>query len=104
MYNNNMNKKNNNIYNEFKLLVSKQREDLFMINNKDYIVCYQMNYKNYENKIINKEISPDNFNNFLFLIKYFQLYLPYTQIENFSKQEITFSIMDIMKKYFKNLF
>ena len=86
-----------------KLFVSKQREDIFMIYNSEYVVCYQMNYKIFENKMISSEIPPENFSNFLFLLKYFQLYLPNTQIEYFQEEELNASVIDIMIKYIQGL-
>ena len=90
--------------NNLKLFVSKQREDIFMIYNTEYIICYQINYKTLENKIISTEIPPDNFSNFLFLLKYFQLYLPNTQIDYLQEDELNLSVIDIMHKYIQGLF
>ena len=96
------NKKNN--MNNLKLFLSKQREDIFMIYNSEYIICYQINYKMFENKLITSEIPQENFNNFLFLLKYFQLYLPNTQIEYLQEEELNLSVIDIMHKYIQSLF
>ena len=97
-----INKKNT--LNQLKLFVSKQREDIFMIYNNEYIVCYQINYKIFENKIISTEIPLGNFSNFLFLLKYFQLYLPNTQIDYLQEEDINLSVIDIMHKYIQGLF
>ena len=97
------NKINNNS-NNLKLFVSKQREDIFMIYNTEYIICYQINYKTFENKIISTEIPQDNFSNFLFLLKYFQLYLPNSQIDYLQEDELNLSVIDIMRKYIQGLF
>ena len=96
------NKKNKT--NNFKLFASKQREDIFMIYNNEYIICYQINYKMLENKIITTEISPENFSHFLFLLKYFQLYLPNTQIDYLPEDELNLLVINIMHKYLQGLF
>ena len=98
----NSNKKNDE--NKLNLLVSKQREDLFLISDNNYIVCFQLNYKMYENKLINMEIPPENFQNFLFLLKYYQLYISNTQIDYFTQEEICLSVIDIMKKHLEGMF
>ena len=90
--------------NNLKLFVSKQREDIFMIYNNEYIICYQINYKMFENKLISTEIPPGNFSNFIFLLKYFQLYLPNTQIDYLQEEDINLSVIDIMHKYIQGLF
>ena len=90
--------------NNLKLFVSKQREDIFMLYNKEYIVCYQINYKMFENRIISTDIPLDNFSGFLFLLKYFQLYLPNTQIEYLREDELNLSVIDILHKYIQGLF
>ena len=95
------NKKNEN---NFKLFVSKQREDIFMIYNKENIVCYQMNYKIFESRIISTDIPLEYFSTFLFLLKYFQLYLPNTQMEYIQEDELYLSVIDIMHKYIQSLF
>jgi hypothetical protein len=58
---------------------SKKRNDYFVINSSNYSICYQVNYKSYENKLI----LPSNqysFDEFLYITKYFQLH--YSDAEN----------------------
>ena len=100
----NLNSTKKNDMNNLNLLVSKQREDLFIISDNNYIVCYQLNYKMYENKLINMEIPPENFQNFLFLLKYYQLYISDAQIDYFTQEEICSSVIDIMKKHLEGMF
>ena len=100
----NLNSNKKNDMNNLNLLVSKQREDLFIISDNNYIVCYQLNYKMYENKLINMEIPPENFQNFLFLLKYYQLYISDAQIDYFTQEEICSSVIDIMKKHLEGMF
>ena len=95
---------NKNNITGLKLFVPQQREDIFMIYTNDYSVCYQINYKTFEHKIITSEIPPDNFSNFLFLLKYFQLYLSTTQIDYLQENELNLSVLDIMHKYIQGLF
>ena len=90
--------------NGLKLTVSKQREDIFMIYSNEYCISYQINYKTFENRVITEEIPPDNFSNFLFLLKYFQLYLPNTQIDYLQEDELNLSVIDKMHKYIQGLF
>ena len=90
--------------NGLKLSVSKQREDIFMIYSNEYCISYQINYKTFENRVITEEIPPDNFSNFLFLLKYFQLYLPNTQIDYLQEDELNLSVIDKMHKYIQGLF
>ena len=86
------------------LYVSKQREDLFIINDSDYVACYQINYKMYENKIINTEIPTNNFQNFLFLLKYYQLYKSQAQFDYLTPEELSNSIIYLMEKHLQTLF
>ena len=90
--------------NGVKLFISKQREDIFMFYTSEYSISYQINYKTFENRIITTEILPDDFSSFLFLLKYFQLYLPNTQIDYLQEDEINLSVIDIMHKYIQGFF
>ena len=100
----NLNSNKKNEVNNLNLLVTKQREDLFLISDNNYIVCYQLNYKMYENKLINMDIPHDNFQNFLFLLKYYQLYISSAQIDYLTPEEICSSVIDIMKKHLESMF
>jgi hypothetical protein len=67
-----MNPKLNNL-DKLQLSSSKKRSDYFVINSSNYSICYQVNYKSYETKII----LPSNqytFDEFLYITKYFQLH------------------------------
>ena len=97
----NSNKKNDITY--LNLYVSKQREDLFMISDSNYIVCYQINSKMYENKIINMEIPQEHFQKFLFLLKYYQLYSSQAQFDYLTPEELSSSIIDLMSKHLQSL-
>ena len=97
-----LSKKNDN--NNLCLYVSKQREDLFIINDSDYVACYQINYKMYENKIINTEIPTNNFQNFLFLLKYYQLYKSQAQFDYLTPEELSNSLIYLMERHLQTLF
>ena len=100
-------KKNNVISknNPVKLSLSKQREDLFMIYNKEYIICCQINYKKFEKRIISMDIPQENFNDLLFLLKYFQIYLPKSQIKYYqSYEEVKVFVLDIFHKYIRGMY
>ena len=97
-----LSKKNDN--NNLFLYVSKQREDLFIINDSDYVACYQINYKMYENKIINTEIPTNNFQNFLFLLKYYQLYKSQAQFDYLTQEELSNSLIYLMERHLQTLF
>ena len=90
--------------NNLKLSISKQREDLFMISDDNYIICYQINSKMYENKIINMEIPPEQFQNFLFFVKYYQLNIYKAQIDYLTPEELATALIDLMSKHLQNLF
>ena len=98
----NANKKND--ANNLNLLVSRQREDLFLISDNNYIVCYQINSKMYENKFINIEIPSEQFQNFIFLIKYFQLYISKAQIDYLNQVELASTVIELMSKHLQILF
>ena len=95
-------KKNENL--NLNLYISRQREDLFMISDKNYVVCYQINYKMYEHKLINTEIAQDNFENFLFILKYYQLYITDAQFDYTTQEEIYTTVLDLMSRYLQTLF
>ena len=90
--------------NNLKLSISKQREDLFMISDDNYIICYQINSKMYENKIINMEIPSEQFQNFLFFVKYYQLNIYKAQIDYLTPEELATALIDLMSKHLQNLF
>ena len=100
-------KKNNAITknNPVKLFLSKQREDLFLIYNKEYIICCQINYKKFEKKIISMDIPQENFNDLLFLLKYFQIYLPNSHLRYCqSNEELKVFVLDIFHKYIRGMY
>ena len=100
----NLNSNKKNDITNFSLYVSKQREDLFMISGCNYIICYQINYKMYENKIVNMEIPPENFPNFLFLLKYYQLYSSQAKFDYLTPEELSTSLIELMSKHLQSLF
>ena len=98
----NLNKKNESI--NYNLLVTKQREDIFMISDNKYVVCYQLNNKMYENKLINMEIPSDNFQHFLLLLKYYQLNISEAQIDYLTLEEIYSTVIDLLNKHIQSMF
>ena len=100
----NLNSQNKNDITNLSLYISKQRDDIFMISYNNYIVCYQINYKMYENKIVNMEIPSENFQNFLFLLKYYQLYSSNAKFDYLTPEELSTSIIELMSKHLQNLF
>ena len=83
------------------LIVSKQRDDLFLIYSHLYVICFQMNYKTYENRLISMEIPIENFDDFLYELKYFHIYLPNTEID--IDEDLNLCVLDIIHKYFLSM-
>ena len=98
-YNINKLKVNDNV----KLITSKQREDIFLIYSNVYAICFQINYKTYETRLIYSEIPQDNFNDFLFELKFLQLYLSNVDLELNTEDNLTMQVLDIIHKHMTSL-
>ncbi len=98
-YNINKLKENDNA----QLIISKQRDDLFLIYSHLYAICFQINYKTYENRLISMEIPIENFHDLLFELKYFQLYLANTEIDVGPDDDLNLCVLDIIHKYFLSM-
>jgi hypothetical protein len=56
------------------LLTSKKRTDYFIIYNANYSICFQANYKTYESRLLSLNTVNETFDDFLYILKYFQIY------------------------------
>ena len=98
-YNINKLKINDNV----KLITSKQREDIFLIYSNVYAICFQINYKTYETRLVYNEIPEENFNDFLFELKFLQLYLSNVDLELNSEDNLNMQVLDIIHKHMTSL-
>lgn len=86
-----------------RLITSKQRDDVFFIYSNNYGIAFQINYKSLENRLVSIQIPNENFLDFLYEIKYFQLYLTSCDVEISPDVDIDMNVFDIIHKYFANL-
>jgi len=70
------------------LISSKKRGDYFFIYSMNYSVCFQIIDKNYEFSLSSLENHNESFDDFLYLIKYFQMYPSDYESELFDKIHI----------------
>lgn len=56
------------------LLTSKKRTDYFIIYNGNYSICFQANFKTYESRLLSLSSANETFDDFLYILKYFQIY------------------------------
>lgn len=64
---------------KLQLISSKKRTDYFLMHSVNFIICYQINYKNFESRLLVSN-PQESFDEFLYILKYFQLY--YQDTEN----------------------
>lgn len=56
------------------LLSSKKRSDYFIIYSNTYTICFQANSKAFESKILSQNNRIENFDDFLYLMKFYQIH------------------------------
>ena len=86
-----------------RLIISKQRDDVFFMYSKNYGIAFQINFKSLENRLISINIPNENFVDFLYEIKYFQLYLTTCDVEVSPDVDINMNVFDLIHKYFVNM-
>ena len=97
---------NNNVMNEensAKLIVSKQRDDIFFIYSKTYGISFQLNYKSYENRLISVQIPYENFCDLLYELKYLQLHVTSSDVEVSPDTDVNINVCEIIDKYLSHL-